>query len=106
MNLFEPYEIELKTGRKLEELQKRFRRRAEIKDNRFYIYSERYKLISRSEVVGEITEKSEWTAVSFKIYASPFWKTFTYVWLGGAGIAMLIFVALSLCIGDIMREYI
>lgn len=92
MEIFDPYEIEIKTGRTKEELVKRFKRRAEIKEDRFFIHTEPYNLIPASTVVGDIRETIEGTLVSFKISASVFLRGFTYLWLGGVGITFVIFV--------------
>jgi len=96
LNIFEPYKIEIKTGRTKDELIARFRKRARIEGNRFYIDSEPYGLISRSTVIGDISDTTDWTIVSFKIYASLFLKVFSYLWLGGVGIAFVTFVIKSL----------
>jgi hypothetical protein len=96
LNIFEPYEIEIKTGRTKDELIARFRKRARIEGNRFYIDSGPYGLTSRSTVIGVISDTPDWTIVSFKIYASLFLKAFSYLWLGGVGIAFVTFAIKSL----------
>lgn len=96
MDIFEPYEIEIKTGRTKDELMERFKRRARIEGDKFYIDSEPYALIPRSNVVGQIRESADWTIISFKIYASAFLKAFTYLWLGGVGLAVMTFVIKAL----------
>ena len=67
MSIFEPYEIEIKTGRTKDEVIDRLKRRAYIYGDKFFIDSEPYGLISRSNVVGEIRNADGWTIVSFKI---------------------------------------
>ena len=89
VDIFEPYEIEIKTGRTKYELIARFKRRARIEGDRFYIDSEPFGIISRSTVVGHITDTADWTIVSFKIYALAFLKVLSYLWLGGVGVATL-----------------
>jgi hypothetical protein len=96
MDIFESYEIEIKTGRTKEEIISRFKQRAKISGDKFYIDSEPYGLISRSNVVGEIIDSADWTIVSFKIYASTFLKTLSYLWLGGVGIAVLSYIIKAL----------
>jgi hypothetical protein len=96
LDIFEPYEVEIKTGRTKEEVIKRFKARAYIHGDEFFIDSEPYGFISRSKVVGEIRNTDDWTIVSFKIYASTFLKLFSYLWLGLAGVALLTFVAKAL----------
>jgi hypothetical protein len=96
VDIFEPYEIEIKTGRTKDELIPRFKKRAKIEGSKFYIDSEPYGFISRSIVVGDIIDTTDWTIVSFKIYASAFLKVFSYIWLGGVGIAFITFVIRAL----------
>jgi hypothetical protein len=92
LDIFEPYEIEIKTGRTKDEVIERFKARAYIYGDEFFIASEPYGFISRSKVVGEIRKTDDWTIVSFKIYASTFLKVFSYLWLGFAGLALVIFI--------------
>jgi hypothetical protein len=96
MEIFEPYQVEIKTGRTKDELKRRLTERAKIKGDTFFIDSAPYGLISLSIVAGDIFDTADWTIVSFKIYASTFFKGFSYLWLGGVGIALLTFVAKSL----------
>lgn len=96
VDIFEPYEIEIKTGRTKDELIERFKERAKIEGDKFYIASEPYGVISRSTVIGDIRVTADWTIVSFKIYASVSLKIFSYLWLGGVGIAVLTFVIKAL----------
>ena len=96
MDIFEPYEIEIKTGRTRDELVDRFKQRAYISGDQFYIDSEPMGIVSRSKVVGEIRTTNDWTIVTFKIYASTFLKIFSYAWLGFAGFAVLTFIVKGL----------
>ena len=92
MEIFETYEIEIKTGRTKDELIRRLTQRAIIKGDKFFIDSEPYGLVARSNVSGEVFDTADWTVISFKIYASTFLKIFSYIWLGGVGIIWLTFV--------------
>ena len=91
MNIFEPFEIKIKTGRTKDELVQRLGKRAKFDGDKFRIESEPFGFISRSYVVGEIVMTEEWTVVLFKVYASLFLRVFSYIWLGGVGCAIITF---------------
>ena len=74
MNIFEPREIEFKTGRTKDEVKERFKKRASITGDQFSVYSELFTVFARTFVRGKITTTPEWTVVSFTIYPSSFLK--------------------------------
>ena len=91
MNIFQPVEIEIKTGCTRDELIQRLGKRAKFDGDKFKIESEPLGFIPRSYVVGEIRMTEEWTIVFLKVYASLFLRIFSYIWLGGVGCAIITF---------------
>jgi hypothetical protein len=96
VDIFEPYEIEIKTGRTREELVDRFKERASFSGDKFYMDTQLFGLIPGSKVVGEIRVTNSWAIVSFRIYATKFLRYFSYLWLGGVGLAVLYYIIKSL----------
>lgn len=92
MQLFEPYEVEIKTGLSKDELLRRLSQRGRVQGDKFFIDSEPYSPVPKSTVEGEVIDTANWTVISFKIYPSIFFKVIAYLWLGGVCIAWLKFV--------------
>ncbi|HCW08252.1 MAG TPA: hypothetical protein DGG95_12900 [Cytophagales bacterium] len=65
-------------------------------DSKFFIDTEPFGFIPGSKVIGEIRDTDDWTIVYFKIYATKFIRYFSYLWLGGVGLALLTFIIKSL----------
>jgi hypothetical protein len=79
MKIFEPREIEFKTGRSKDEVKERFKKRASITGDEFSIHSEPFAVFARTYVRGKITTTPEWTVVSFTIYPSSFLKGMLFI---------------------------
>lgn len=92
MQLFEPYEVEIKTGMSKDELLSRLSQRGRVQGDKFFIESEPYSPVPKSTVQGEVIDAANWTLISFKIYPSIFFKVLAYLWLGGVGLIWLKFV--------------
>ncbi|MEZ4973089.1 MAG: hypothetical protein R2820_07240 [Cyclobacteriaceae bacterium] len=94
MKLFQPIEIEIKTGWTPAELIHRLSAIAKFNDNEFTIAPDLWATNLYSYVKGTVGTNDSWTVLSFTVYPSFVLKGFATLWLGGVGI-VLIFMTIS-----------
>jgi predicted membrane channel-forming protein YqfA (hemolysin III family) len=89
MEIFSPYEIEIKTSRSVEEMLVRLESKGIVRGNQFRIDTQPYTIVPRTYVKGEVITRGELTVVSFSIHASNILLFFFYMAMGFLGIFLI-----------------
>ncbi|NOS93298.1 MAG: hypothetical protein HOP30_15375 [Cyclobacteriaceae bacterium] len=96
MEIFSPYEVEIKTGWSVEEMMQKLQSKATITGNHFRIDTEPYSVLPLSYVKGEVRTKGDYTVVSFSTHASVVLLLFFTVVMGFLGSATIYYIVIAI----------